>query len=170
MLAILVPVWFIITSLVFFYLTKLLFYGLFRLVRLKNWPNISWHSSPLIIPSDEVLYSRQLSVGQYIDIVFEKFYVDHCWQNVNNILYLWFSSTLQKLFACIMNNTRKLTGKRACRNKRFVQVIALYSVFHNRVITKQIFRKLEYFSLPPPCLCPSEGHKYGRHKMAQEVE
>ena len=41
------------------------------------------------------------------------------------------------------------------------------AVFHSRVIRRSVPPKFIELSMKTPCLCPSEGHKYGGRKVTK---
>ena len=42
-----------------------------------------------------------------------------------------------------------------------------FAVIHTRVICKSVSPKFREFCMKTPCLCPSEGHKYGGRKVTE---
>ena len=43
----------------------------------------------------------------------------------------------------------------------------LSAVFHSRVICKSVSSNFIDLCMETPCLCPSEGHKHGGHKVRE---
>ena len=43
----------------------------------------------------------------------------------------------------------------------------VFAVFHSQVICKSVSPKFREFCMETPCLCPSEGHKYGSCKVTE---
>ena len=43
----------------------------------------------------------------------------------------------------------------------------LFAVFHSRVICRSVSPKFIELCMETPCLCPSEGHKYGGRKVTE---
>ena len=43
----------------------------------------------------------------------------------------------------------------------------VFAVFHSQVICKSVSPKFREFCMETPCLCPSEGHKYGGRKVTE---
>ena len=43
----------------------------------------------------------------------------------------------------------------------------VFAVFHSRVICKSVSPKFRELCMETPCLCPSEGHKYGGRKVTE---
>ena len=74
---------------------------------------------------------------------------------------------LQELFACMKKHQK--INRLYSRQKETFHLNYMYR-FVAFFITKNNFQKITVLSMQPPCWCPSEGHKYGGHKIAQEVE
>ena len=45
--------------------------------------------------------------------------------------------------------------------------IEVFAVFHSRVICRSVSPKFIELCMETPCLCPSEGNKYGGRKVTE---
>ena len=116
------------------------------------------------VESEECLDSLRTEVGDIVDSIAE--YLQSLVDKLLSVIASFHCHTIIKTIQQIKSRIKEERGDEYSNSVAKIQVCAMFRAGNNR---RNVLVKFIRLCMETPCLCPSEGHKYGGRKLEKQV-